>query len=125
MTWIDWLIVFALNGSVMVYGLFLARGAKTSRDWFLGNRSLAWWAVGMSMFATNVDNADPRHTADLQTANGILANIDSVGCPNALWAGSAAGPGTVPAAYPEHCRDSRRNVSVPVGSEWITSNCWW
>jgi SSS family solute:Na+ symporter len=58
MTWIDWLIVLVLNGSVMVYGLVLARGAKTSRDWFLGNRSLAWWAVGMSMFATNVDNAD-------------------------------------------------------------------
>lgn len=58
MTWIDWLIVFVLNGSVMVYGLFVARGAKTSEDWFLGRRSLAWWAVGLSMFATNVDNAD-------------------------------------------------------------------
>ncbi len=42
----------------MFYGLVLARGAKSSQDWFLGNRSLAWWAVGMSMFATNVDNAD-------------------------------------------------------------------
>lgn len=58
MSWIDWLIVFALNGSVIVYGLLLARGAKTSEDWFLGHRSLAWWAIGLSMFATNVDNAD-------------------------------------------------------------------
>lgn len=58
MTSIDWLIVLTLNGSVIVYGLVLAKGAKTSRDWFLGNRSLAWWAVGLSMFATNVDNAD-------------------------------------------------------------------
>jgi SSS family solute:Na+ symporter len=58
MTWIDWLIVFVLNGSVIVYGLVLARGSKTSQEWFLGNRSLAWWAVGLSMFATNVDNAD-------------------------------------------------------------------
>lgn len=58
MTWIDWLIVLLLNGSVIVYGLLLARGAKTSQDWFLGHRSLAWWAIGMSMFATNVDNAD-------------------------------------------------------------------
>lgn len=57
-TWIDWLIVFALNGSVMVYGLIIARGSKTSEDWFLGRRSLAWWAIGLSMFATNVDNAD-------------------------------------------------------------------
>lgn len=58
MSWIDWLIVLALNGSVIGYGLFLARGAKTSQDWFLGRRSLAWWAIGLSMFATNVDNAD-------------------------------------------------------------------
>ena len=32
MTWIDWLIVVALNGSVIAYGFFLARGAKTSQD---------------------------------------------------------------------------------------------
>lgn len=58
MTWFDWLIVLLLNGSVIVYGLTLARGAKTSQDWFLGRRSLTWWAIGLSMFATNVDNAD-------------------------------------------------------------------
>jgi SSS family solute:Na+ symporter len=57
-TWIDWLIVLVLNGSVIVYGLVIARGAKTSEDWFLGRRALAWWAIGLSMFATNVDNAD-------------------------------------------------------------------
>lgn len=52
------MIVLLLNGSVMIYGLVIARGAKSSEDWFLGRRSLAWWAVGLSMFATNVDNAD-------------------------------------------------------------------
>ena len=57
-TWIDWLIVLLLNGTVMCYGLSLARGAKTSEDWFLGRRALPWWAIGLSMFATNVDNAD-------------------------------------------------------------------
>lgn len=58
MTLIDWLIVLVLNGGVMCYGFYVARGAKTSQDWFLGRRSLTWWAVGLSMFATNVDNAD-------------------------------------------------------------------
>ena len=58
MTWIDWLIVLVLNGTVMCYGLALARGAKTSQDWFIGARALPWWAIGLSMFATNVDNAD-------------------------------------------------------------------
>jgi solute:Na+ symporter, SSS family len=57
-TWIDWLIVLLLNGSVMCYGLLLARGKHSSQDWFLGKRALVWWVVGLSMFATNVDNAD-------------------------------------------------------------------
>lgn len=58
MTPLDWLIVLLLNGGVMVWGFWVARGTKTSQDWFLGRRSLAWWAIGLSMFATNVDNAD-------------------------------------------------------------------
>ena len=55
---LDWLVVLFLNGGVMVWGFWVARGTKTSQDWFLGRRTLAWWAIGMSIFATNVDNAD-------------------------------------------------------------------
>lgn len=58
MTTLDWLIVLVLNGGVVLYGFFLARGTTTSHEWFLGKRSLVWWAVGLSMFATNIDNAD-------------------------------------------------------------------
>ena len=58
MTALDWIIVLTLNGGVMALGFWLARGTKTSADWFLGRRALAWWAIGFSMFATNVDNAD-------------------------------------------------------------------
>ncbi|MCA9067401.1 MAG: hypothetical protein KDA84_00660, partial [Planctomycetaceae bacterium] len=58
MTVLDWLIVLLVNGSIIGYGLYLARGTETSGEWFLASRSLPWWAVGLSMFATNVDNAD-------------------------------------------------------------------
>lgn len=58
MSLLDWVIVVVLNGSVILYGLYLARGTHTSSQWFLGSRALPWWGVGMSMFATNVDNAD-------------------------------------------------------------------
>lgn len=58
MTILDWLIVFVLNGSVIVWGFLLSRKTHTSEDWFLGHRTLPWWTVGLSMFATNVDNAD-------------------------------------------------------------------
>jgi len=52
------MIVLIVNGSIIGYGLYLARGVHTSGEWFLAARSLPWWAVGLSMFATNVDNAD-------------------------------------------------------------------
>ncbi len=55
---LDWLIVFLLNGAVIAYGFYLARGTESSSEWFLGRRALPWWAIGMSMFATNVDSAD-------------------------------------------------------------------
>ena len=58
MTGVDWMIVLALNGSVIGYGFYLARGTTTSEEWFLGGRMLPWWVVGLSMCATNVDNAD-------------------------------------------------------------------
>ena len=58
MTVIDWLIVLIVNGTVIGYGIYLARGTQTSGEWFLGARALPWWAVGLSMFATNVDTAD-------------------------------------------------------------------
>ncbi|MBI1311400.1 sodium/solute symporter [bacterium] len=58
MTTLDWLIVLIVNGSIIAYGLYLARGTHSSSEWFLASRTLPWWAVGLSMFATNVDNAD-------------------------------------------------------------------
>mgnify|MGYP003629794855 FL=1 len=58
MSWLDWLIVFVLNGSVIAFGFYLARSTKSSSDWFLGGRSLPWWGLGLSIFATSVDNAD-------------------------------------------------------------------
>ncbi|MHC4879583.1 MAG: sodium:solute symporter family transporter [Planctomycetota bacterium] len=58
MTALDWFIVLIVNGSIIGYGLYLARGTHSSSEWFLAGRTLPWWAVGLSMFATNVDNAD-------------------------------------------------------------------
>ena len=58
MTLVDWMIVLLLNGAVIGYGFYLSWGTKSSSDWFLGGRSLPWWGLGLSIFATSVDNAD-------------------------------------------------------------------
>jgi len=71
MTWLDWMIVLVLNGSVIGYGFYLARNTKTSSDWFLGGRSLPWWGLGLSIFATSVDNADAVSLTGYAFNNGM------------------------------------------------------
>lgn len=56
--WIDWLIVILLNGVIVAFGFYLARGVRSTTDWFLAGRSLPWWIVGLSMYATAIDASD-------------------------------------------------------------------
>ncbi|MEO2014929.1 MAG: hypothetical protein ABGZ53_11215 [Fuerstiella sp.] len=58
MNLIDWLIVILLNGSIIVYGIWLSRGVQSTADWFLAGRTLPWWLVGVSMYATAIDASD-------------------------------------------------------------------
>ena len=58
MTFFDWLIVVVLNGSVIAYALFRSKDTRTSGDWFLAGKSLPFWVVGLSLYATLVDSAD-------------------------------------------------------------------
>ena len=58
MTVYDWLIVVGLNGAIIVYGLFKSRETTSSADWFLAGRSLPWWVVGFSLWATAIDSSD-------------------------------------------------------------------
>ena len=63
---IDWTLVVFLNGAVVIYALLAPRLSRsrglpqgqTSQDWFLGGRSIAWWIVGLSAFATAIDSSD-------------------------------------------------------------------
>ena len=55
---IDWTLVVGLNGAIILHALFGSRRAESSRDWFLAARSLPWWIVGLSAFATAIDSSD-------------------------------------------------------------------
>lgn len=95
MTTLDWLIVLLVNGSIIVYGLYLARGTHTSSEWFLAARALPWWAVGLSMFATNVDNADLVGVTGMTFTEGI--HVISVYAVGSALGGILAGYYIVPA----------------------------
>jgi SSS family solute:Na+ symporter len=100
-TTIDWIIVFALNGAVILYGFYLARGTHSSNEWFLGKRALAWWAIGISMFATNVDNFDIVSNVGYTYKNGI--NMLSVHTLGLSIGGILAAFFVIPAIYRAGC----------------------
>lgn len=58
MSQFDWMIVFALNGAIIAYGLYRGRETATSADWFLANRTLPWWMIGLSLYSTAIDSSD-------------------------------------------------------------------
>ena len=52
MLWLDWLIVFAYLVYVIWDGIRLNKKSKDVEGFFLAGRSMPWWAVGLSVMAT-------------------------------------------------------------------------
>ena len=49
---IDLLIIFGYLIGIVLFGAWFARKQKTTSDYFLGDRSVPWWAVAASIVAT-------------------------------------------------------------------------
>jgi solute:Na+ symporter, SSS family len=54
MHWINWVIVAVYLTVVVFDGLRRTRGTKNIEGYFLAGRSLPWWAVGLSVMATQL-----------------------------------------------------------------------
>jgi Na+/proline symporter len=54
MHWIDWTIVAAYLTWIVWDGIRLSRRTEEVEGYFLANRSLPWWAVGLSVMATQM-----------------------------------------------------------------------
>lgn len=49
---IDLIIIFGYLVGIVLFGAWFARRQKTTSDYFLGDRSVPWWAVAASIVAT-------------------------------------------------------------------------
>ena len=54
MHWVNWTIVVGWLAYVAIDGLRRSRGTKHIEGYFLASRSLPWWAVGLSVMATQL-----------------------------------------------------------------------
>jgi SSS family solute:Na+ symporter len=51
---LNWTIVIAYLVGNLLLGWYLSRRVKTAEDYYLGDRSTPWWAIGISVIATYV-----------------------------------------------------------------------
>ena len=54
MHWLDWLIVAAYLTYLISSGIRMTKRSKEIEGYFLAHRSLPWWAVGLSVMATQM-----------------------------------------------------------------------
>lgn len=48
----DWLVILVYLVAMVGLGCWCGRDQRTTRDYFLGNRNVPWWGVGLSIVAT-------------------------------------------------------------------------
>lgn len=54
MHWLNWVIVLGYLTYICVDGIRRSRGTTKLEGYFLGNRALPWWVVGLSVMATQL-----------------------------------------------------------------------
>lgn len=67
----DFVIVGLYFAAMIILGLWLSRGSKSSEDYFLAGRSMTWPIVGLSLFASQISSTSLVGLAGAAYATGI------------------------------------------------------
>lgn len=49
---IDWIVLFGTLALIVIYGTLKTRGSENIEAYLLGNKSMPWWTIGISIMAT-------------------------------------------------------------------------
>ena len=52
LTWLDYAVIAGYLLAITAFGSWFARFQKTTRDYFLTDRSVPWWAICFTIVAT-------------------------------------------------------------------------
>jgi SSS family transporter len=52
MSLLDWIVLFASLAGIVGYGLYKGRGSDSVQSYLLADKSMPWWAMGLSIMAT-------------------------------------------------------------------------
>jgi SSS family solute:Na+ symporter len=82
---LDYALLAVYMLAVLAAGLWMSRGIRTGDDFFLAGRRLPWWAVGMSLVATDIGGTDIIGVGGAAYRHGIaVANFEWIGCVPAM-----------------------------------------
>ena len=85
LTGLDYCVIGVYLLATIALGLFIGRRMKTGTDFFLGGRSLPWWAIGMSLVATDIGGTDIIGVGGAAYSHGMaVANFEWIGCVPAM-----------------------------------------
>ena len=71
MHWIDWAVLFGTLLFITIYGIFKTRGAKSEEAYLASGRNTPWWAIGLSIMATQASAITFLSTPGLGYAHGL------------------------------------------------------
>ncbi len=89
-------LTLADNAVILVYlvgtlalGLYIGSRMKTGSDFFLGGRRLPWFAIGLSLVATDIGGTDIIGVGGAAYSHGFaVANFEWIGCVPAMIVGA-------------------------------------
>ncbi len=89
LTSIDYLVILSYLAATMVIGLWVGSYVRSGSDFFLAGRSLPWWAIGMSLVATDIGGADLIGVGgDAYRYGIVMGNFEWIGCIPAMLVGA-------------------------------------
>jgi solute:Na+ symporter, SSS family len=89
LSWPDYAVVIVYLVGTLALGVAIGRRMKTGSDFFLGGRQLPWWAIGMSLVATDIGGTDIIGVGGLAYVHGMaVANFEWIGCVPAMIVGA-------------------------------------
>ena len=85
LTRFDYLVVVIYLLATVGLGVVIGWKFKTGKDFFLAGRTLPWWAIGMSLVASDIGGTDIIGVGGAAYAHGIaVANFEWIGCVPAM-----------------------------------------
>ncbi|MEO2024992.1 MAG: sodium/solute symporter [Fuerstiella sp.] len=85
----DYVVIALYLAGTIAMGVLIGKRIKTGKDFFLGGRRLPWWAIGMSLVATDIGGTDIIGVGGAAFSHGLaVANFEWIGCVPAMIVGA-------------------------------------